>query len=409
MDFLPLLEGEIIMLTEKGGCHVPSDQLSIFTLGRFEIYQSEKGSYTAFARTTKLWDLFKYLLVHKGKGIAPEIILENLYPDEVYENPKNTLQNIVYRLRKLLKEEEFFNNFDFGVLFSNGCYSLYLPDNIFIDSEKFESYVKNAESCIDTEDAINNYERAIELYCGDYFPELLYEDWIIPKRNYYRRMYIQALLHLFELYKQREEYRKSVEIFEKAIQIEPYEEELHICFIESLIGTGKMKEAKKHYEYITGILYKQFGIKPTVEMQKIYQLLKRKQLANESIEQYLENDNPCGAFYCEPNIFRSILLLEKRRSERTGDQLFPVSVSIEGNNPKNAIVSFRETLINSLRKGDVVTDWNESKLLILLPKIEYKHVMMVMDRIIKKHKANTGNSNIEFKIKVHSVPPMGLK
>ena len=395
------------MFAEKGGCHVPSDKLSLFTLGRFEIYQSERGSYTASARTTKLWDLFKYLFVHKGKGIAPEIILENLYPDEVYENPKNTLQNIVYRLRKLFKEDEFFNGYDCGVLFFNGCYSLCLPDNVFIDAEIFEDYVKKAESCKNDniENAIEYYEKAIELYGGDYFPELLYEDWIIPKRNYYRRIYMQSLLNLFELYKQKEEYRKSVDVFEKAIQIEPYEEELHICFIESLIETGKMKEAQKHYEYITGILYKQFGIKPTIEMQKIYRLLKRKQLANESIEQYLESDIPCGAFYCDINIFRSILLLEKRRSERTGDPLFPVSVSIEGNNAKNEIESFRETLINCLRKGDVVTDWNESKLMVLLPKTEYKHIMMVMDRIIKQHKAKSGNNNIEFNVKVHSVHP----
>jgi len=395
------------MLAEKGERHVPSDCLSLFTLGRFEIYQSKKGSFTASARTTKLWDLFKYLLAHKGKGIAPEIILENLYPDEVYENPKNTLQNIVYRLRKLLKEEEFFNGYDCGVLFTNGCYSLSLPDNVFIDAEIFEDYVKKAESCKNDniENAIECYEKAIELYGGDYFPELLYEDWIIPKRNYYRRMYIQSLLNLFELYREKEEYGKSVDVFEKAIQIEPYEEELHICFIESLIELGKMKDAKKHYEYITGILYKQFGIKPTAEMQKIYQLLKQKQLANESIEQCLENDNPCGAFYCDINIFRSILLLEKRRSERTGDPLFPVSVSIEGNNAKNEIESFRETLINSLRKGDVITDWNESKLMILLPKVEYKQIMMVIDRIIKKHQAKNCNNNMKYKVKVHSVNP----
>ena len=393
------------MLAAKGECHVSADKLSLFTLGRFEIYHSGKGSYTASARTTKLWDLFKYLLVHKGKGIAPEIILENLYPDEAYENPKNTLQNIVYRLRKLLKEEEFFNGYGCGVLFSNGCYSLYLPDNVCVDTDLFEEHIKKAESCkhVNTEDAIRYYEKAIKLYGGDFFPELVYEDWIIPKRNYYRRIYIQSLLHLFELYKQKEEYQKSIEVFEKAIQIELYEEELHVCFIESLIKNGKIKEAQKHYEYITGILYKQFGIKPTVEMQKIYQLLKRKRFAKESIEQYLDNDDQCGAFYCDINIFRSILLLEKRRSERSGDVVFPVSVSIEGDNTNNALQSFRETLVNCLRKGDVVTNWSDSKLLVLLPKIEYKQIMMVMDRIIKQYQIKNDNKNIDFKIRAHSV------
>ena len=212
---------------------------------------------------------FKYLLVHKGKGIAPEIILENLYPMKSMKTLKHFAEYCL-SLKEIIERRRFFNGYDCGVLFTNGCYSLSLPDNVFIDAEIFEDYVKKAESCKNDniENAIECYEKAIELYSGDYFPELLYEDWIIPKRNYYRRMYIQSLLNLFELYREKEEYGKSVDVFEKAIQIEPYEEELHICFIESLIELGKMKDAKKHYEYITGILYKQFGIKPTIEMQK---------------------------------------------------------------------------------------------------------------------------------------------
>jgi hypothetical protein len=71
------LEGEIIMLAKKGGCHVPSDKLSLFTLGHFEIYQSERGSYTASARTTKLWDLFKYI---KVKELRRKLYLKTYIP-----------------------------------------------------------------------------------------------------------------------------------------------------------------------------------------------------------------------------------------------------------------------------------------------------------------------------------------
>ena len=71
-----------------------------------------------------------------------------------------------------MKEDEFFNGYDCGVLFFNGCYSLSLPDNVFIDAEIFEDYVKKAESCKNDniENAIECYEKAIELYGGDYFP-----------------------------------------------------------------------------------------------------------------------------------------------------------------------------------------------------------------------------------------------
>ena len=94
------------MLAEKIAEHNECN-LQFYTLGRFEIYLKNRGYYNLTGRSTKLWYLFKYLLLNKRKGIPPETILETLYPYEEYENPKNTLQNIVYRLRKVLNQEEF--------------------------------------------------------------------------------------------------------------------------------------------------------------------------------------------------------------------------------------------------------------------------------------------------------------
>ena len=70
------------------------------------------------------------------------------------------------------------------------------------------------------------------------------------------------------------DYDNIIRICEQAIQIEPYEEELHICFMENLIDKGRITEAQNHYESYTSMLYKQFGIKPTAELQQVYKMLK---------------------------------------------------------------------------------------------------------------------------------------
>ncbi|NLY18788.1 MAG: response regulator receiver protein [Clostridiaceae bacterium] len=404
------------MIAEKNNSPDATPKITIHTLGSFEICRNNECVYLPSAKSTKLWDLFKFLLANKGMGMPPETILENLYPDENYENPKNTLQNLVYRLRKLLNGEEIFSNYGCNILFSNGCYSLYIPDDIALDTDIFEQYLHEADihkyECLQkTADCL---EKAISLYRGDYFPELVYEDWVIPKRNYYRRLFTQAVNDLTNIYKQKKEYDDSIRICEKAIQIEPYEEEFHISLMESLIEKGKISEARKHYGYITSLLYKQFGIKPTVEMQRIYHTLKddRYKIDNGlTIDEYVEDENKGGAFYCDPKVFRSLFIIEKRRNERANEPVLPVSFNFEGkdNSDINAnssiFIEFRKFLIKSLRKGDVVTTWNDRYLLVLLPRIDYKGVRVVTDRIIKQFQSNYNCSDFDIKVKFHTFLP----
>lgn len=381
-------------------------RLKFFTLGRFEIYKEDKGFYNIPGRSRKLWYLFKYLLLNKGKGIPPETILENLYPDEDYENPKNTLQNIVYRLRKMLSQEDFFSDFSCNIVFNNGCYSLSFNDDVFLDTDFFEEYIHRAESVKNKEpdEAAEYYEKAMELYRGDYFPELLYEDWVIPKRNYYRRLFIESVLGLVKIYQSNKEYDKGIKVCERAIQIEAYEEDLHVCFMENLIGKGKIKEAQNHYELYTSMLYKQFGIKPTQELQKIYRMLKIKGAdinGGDFAESFPLDEDAEGAFYCDRNLFNSIYILEKRRSERTGHLVFVVSVTVNEN--IEIFDSFRKCVINSLRKGDVVTTWDDNVILILLPRMEYNQIQTIMERIVNQFGKN--HHEYDIKVKIHTSLP----
>lgn len=388
------------MLTEAAKGKDPC-RLMIFTLGRFEIYHKEKGFYNISGRSTKLWCLFKYLLLNKGKRIPPETILENLYPNEEYENPKNTLQNIIYRLRKILSHEEFFSNLGCNIVYNNGCYSLYFNDNFFLDTDFFEECIQKAELLKNEkpDEAINYYEKALELYHGDYFPELVYADWVIPKRNYYRRLYIQSVLELVKLYRQKKDYDSGIKICERAIQIEAYEEDLHISLMENLIGKGRIKEAQNHYELYTSMLYRQFGIKPTYELQQIYKQLRNiVDEVNASVftEKCPADEISEGAFYCDRNMFHSLFILEKRRSERTSQQVYVVSITV--NESSEIFDEFRKSLIKSLRKGDVVTTWDTNRILILLLGMDYKQIHAIMDRIIRRFNKNIHIYDIDVKI-----------
>ena len=386
-------------------------KIKISTLGCFEIRQQNKGVYK-IERSTKLWDLFKYLLVHNGKGIAPEIILDDLYADDSYKNVKNSLQNNVYRLRKLLNEDQFFGNSSCNIIFSNGCYSLNISADMSLDTDIFEENLQMANLCKATNSnkAIIYLKKAFSLYRGDYFPELVYENWVIPKRNYYRRRYIQSVLQLTELYNKKQSYDNSIRICEKALQIVPYEEEVNIRFMECLIKKGSINEAQRHYAYITSALYKQFGIKPTGEMQQIYKMLKETNTQprnNRLFKDLIEDEaSESGAFYCDAKVFRSLFILEKRRSERTGVPVSLVSVTLEDKELlENVFQELKKFFIHSLRGSDAITTWNDLQLLLLLCNIDVKLIRALITDKIEQFKAGIHIENLCIKLDVHSFLP----
>ena len=59
---------------------------------------------------------------------------------------------------------------------------------------------------------------------------------------------------------------------------------------------------------------------------------------------------------------------------------------------------FRKSLVKSLRRGDVVTTWSGNVILVLLPMMEYKQIIAIMDRIIRQFGNESNNYDIKVKI-----------
>jgi DNA-binding SARP family transcriptional activator len=120
------------------------------------------------------------------------------------------------------------------------------------------------------------YQQALKLYKGEYLSENLYNEWIIPVRNRYHRLYSQALLQQLELLKNESNYQSIVETCEEAFQIDPYEESVHIFYLDALIKLAQIKQATSHYHYITTKLFQELGVKPSPFLREIYREIKHK-------------------------------------------------------------------------------------------------------------------------------------
>ena len=203
----------------------------------------------------------------------------------------------------------------------------------------------------------------------------------------------------------------NCDLCEKAVLIEPYEEELHQIY-EALLAAGKVKQARVHYEYITSLLYRNSA---SSRPRKCLMFTSgwAKSIAESpeiaALQEDMTEEKTDGAFICSRDVFRSIYKLERRRSERTKQSVYfgsiaPVAGGKQGlrRNRGKVMDDLENVLVKSLRRGDVVTRWDDSQFALILPGVDEQQAQSVLERIEKQFSAF---HDIELKKKALPILP----
>ena len=164
----------------------------------------------------------------------------------------------------------------------------------------------------DQDKAIEIYMKVIDLYKGEYLGENTYLEWVFTIRSRYHRLFVQSLLRLLELLKNQRKFMEIIEVYEQTVVHEPFEEALHIYFLESLIELGEYKNALSHYKYITDKIYREMSIRPTPTLKNIYRKIfsggdKSEDIDLAQVGTNLVNDDGIeGALFCDIDYFKTI-------------------------------------------------------------------------------------------------------
>lgn len=359
--------------------------LEVFTLGNFLIKRGNDVISDQTKRSQKIWDLFRYLLTHRGRRIDPQTILESLWPEEDYSDAKRSVRVLIHRLRKVLDGHESMSEKDEYIVFAHGGYGWNTKSQSWLDVEEFERLFNSARDIASTDppSAIELYNMALSLYKGEYLPEAGMTEWVIPARKYYQGLYTDTVLGLTGLLRNADLHSEIIRVCEKAFLIEPSEEEIHTRYLEALLEEGVVSQALAHYNHVTSWLYREFGTGPSTALQNVYRLIRARTWGVDLDLSYIQEGlrepetHECeGAYFCEPDVFRVLYNLERRRLERTGS---PVSlilltlIQVEGNNlpsysaGRKAMRQLREVLVTCLRKGDVFCQRNDVQYIVMLP------------------------------------------
>lgn len=392
--------------------------LEIYTLGDFDVKIGNQSVFEDKYRSYKIFYLFQYFITFRNRKLLPETIIENLWPENESDDPKNVLRTQIFRLRKTLKRiipEYADESKYFHIAFANGYYIFHLGELGVLDIREFEKFIAEGDKALErnSEEAINLYNEAIRLYKGNYLMENSQSIWLIPIRNHYNRLYIKTLFKLIDLLKDKDDYSDIIELCEEAILIEPYEEALHIYLMEAMLKIGQVRNAMSHYEYISSVMSREMGIKSSRGLKNVYRKIQsyydeKSETDIKNIKVKLEESVIDGALLCDSDYFKFLFNVQKRKGLRDENPGFISLITLNfdykkgyGGEELNKITKIiTGVLKESLRKGDVFSFWNDTQILIMLNGAKESNLKEIEKRIWRNFnsiaKTNVCDISIKF-------------
>lgn len=370
-------------------------ELNVRLFGKFQMSNTEGSLTLETMRSEILTRLLTYMLSHRDKSLTAQELIEVLWPEDESDNPAGALKNCVYRLRKLLKQT--WGSTTEYIITGHGAYQWNPEINLHVDVEKFEECCREVFNSEDKDIRREKGKEAVELYHGLFLSELSSEYWAISMSAYYHSIYLTLVKKLAELMEEERNYSEVEDICRKALQIEPLDEEIHCFLLRALIADNKQKMAADHYKETVRQIYDSLGVRPSREMEEIYEELQKIRHDYECnidiIQEDLREKTTSGAFMCEYGVFRKIYALESRSSSRLGISVhltlmslyLDFQVSKEEKLYKELInegmACLEEALMKGLRSSDIVCRYSVNQFLVMLPACQYEDAKMVVNRL----------------------------
>jgi two-component SAPR family response regulator len=147
---------------------------------------------------------------------------------------------------------------------------------VYSDRDEFDERYRRArqlEQALRIPEAIAEYDRAIELYRGDFLVEDLYEEWPMIERERLVGAYMSILNRLADHQLGDGQYAKSIETCYRALKKDPCHEGSYRLLMECYARQGLRATALRQYALCKEVLTLKYDAAPSPETQALYRSL----------------------------------------------------------------------------------------------------------------------------------------
>jgi DNA-binding SARP family transcriptional activator len=241
----------------------------VFSLGLFRFYDDEQAIVDWPNRRSK--SVLKYLLLHGEQPVRRELLMETFWPDHDPSAARNNLNVAIYTLRQALRRGTAERS---TILFRDESYALNPDLGVWLDVDEFHRRAKGGRWAMrrgHMDEAVREYETAVELYQGDLLEEDLYEPWTEQPRRELREAYVDALNFLSGYYEEARQDAPCIGYCRRLLAAEPADEAIHRRLMRAYARQNQRYLAIRQYQQCVEALREHLAVAPDAETVRLYE------------------------------------------------------------------------------------------------------------------------------------------
>ncbi|RAU97897.1 response regulator [Paenibacillus sp. YN15] len=236
----------------------PVRKAAIHCFGSFEV-RDARGDLVRWP-TRKTEELFAYLLCWPNQDISKWKLVDLLWPEMDEERAVHNLHNTVYRLKKLIKEQDI----GMDVMKTGDGYLLKTLDTDYDLLEFLQSMPGHGKTELSGQERL---EALFALYGG---PLLTQKDyvWKVQLEESCGKQYRTIACRLAEGYLAEGDWGRAEQRLLACLSHYPLEEELNLLLLEVYAAAGKRERIARHYTLFEAQYRKEMGMEVPLEISR---------------------------------------------------------------------------------------------------------------------------------------------
>ncbi|MGH9668459.1 MAG: BTAD domain-containing putative transcriptional regulator, partial [Bryobacteraceae bacterium] len=217
--------------------------------------------------TNRLHSLIAYLILHGDTPQPRERVAFLLWPASSESQARTNLRQLLHHLKRALPAEcKSFVTDNFAVQWRR-------DGSCKIDTVDFESAIAKAAAARtekDCEQEIQFLTAAARLYEDDLLPAL-YDDWLTPLREGYRRRISDVLYRLATLFEDQKDFAAAIPWASRLVALDSLSEAHHQLLIRLHASNDDRASALRAYHQCMRILRREMGVEPGLATRELFE------------------------------------------------------------------------------------------------------------------------------------------
>lgn len=385
------------------------DKLHIQLLDRMEIVYGSQSVDSALNKTKKGRSLVSFLILRKGAPVSFEELYEALWDRSEVQNLDNVLKVLVSRTRAILASID--PALRDCIIAQKGAYQWNMDLTAEVDVFAVEAICADLQR---TEQMTDVFQKKLEtllcLYAGKLLPDEGAVSWVETYADKLEQQYKQTIDHALMLLQAKSDWNSIVRVCRMALLMLPMEQNWREELMKALLVLNRQDEAMAQYEHVTNMHRMKLEEQSSAESLKAYADMKQ---IDESLDQdieklrdeLLECKEIDGAQVCDYSIFKHVYRLQLRIADRYGLVFCLVFFKVTGAVEEMALeplaledvmMTLRDVLKQSLRKGDTIARYSPSQYVVLLQNPAAGSIKGILERVRMSFYRNTESVNTQL-------------